>query len=160
MEQCWRVCPGDMDKGEPGGEGKRGDQLSNNPVPDSKLWIGLLQNLYQLQMVWIDEGLVLLFQSCRITRKQQDNQEEFQWGSNIDGIREARDHWLTAANICKWRYVGRGIYYRTHWHTTASTLRSFSMLCLFEGRLQVNGWYEGGREMSRTWVHGVKFIKD
>jgi hypothetical protein len=61
-------------------------------------------------MVWMDEGLVLLFQSCRITRKQQDNQEEFQWGSNIDGIREARDHWLTATNICKWRYVGRGIY--------------------------------------------------
>lgn len=74
------------------------------------------------------------------TGQQQSNQEESQWGSNTDGVTEARDQWLTVMNICKLK----GVYSDT------SQLFKFVLFCFYfvfpvRGRLQGQRAYMKGQ---------------
>lgn len=77
-----------------------------NYHPGPGLWVDLHQNLHHLWTVGACERTNSAdpkLQDLHDTEQQQDNQEESQWGSDIDDVTEARDlepnQWLIAMNI-------------------------------------------------------------
>jgi hypothetical protein len=116
---AWRAHPGGMDKEEPEDwkaqlPPKPRSRAPNWPTPKIYIickWLGHVKGpadskLWDLHDAW----------------QQRDNQGESWWGSNFDGVAEARDlepdQWIIAVNICNWRCgetVGHSVtHYSVH----------------------------------------------
>jgi hypothetical protein len=127
------------------------DQLSYQAGPDPGLWDGLPQNLYYLQTVEMCERASPAdpkLQNLYDTGQKQSNQDEAQWGSNNDGVTEARSQTrpMTHCNeLLQVKMCGqRDTLWNTLWHSTASTMRCFSMVC-FVCVLFYLGWIGKGK---------------
>jgi hypothetical protein len=86
------------------------------------------------------------------TEQHQDNQEESQWGSNTDGVTEARDQWLTVMNICKWKCVERGIYCETH-YSFHNEMFLYAVCVFWRRGCKSKRWED--EEISGTGMHDV-----
>jgi hypothetical protein len=104
--------------------------------PDSRLWDGLLKNMHHLWTVGECKRASLAdpkTQDLNDPWKQQDNQDESQWGCSTDGIPEARDlepyQWfIVITNHLQVKMCGqRDMLWDTMGHITALTMRCFAM---------------------------------
>jgi hypothetical protein len=147
------------------------------PGPRFGLWVGPPQNLYHLWMVEMCERAgpaVPKLRDLHDTGQQQDNPEEFLWGSNSDDVVEAKDLKPAGDNSLQWTFASENVWIErytmgptvTHYSSHGKTFSMFcfcSFVCvcfILGGGCKGKEHIWGDREMSSPGVHNMKLTKN